>query len=103
MLAEEKIQKLVAFALEARQKAHSRYSQFQVGAALLTAEGQMVGGCNVENASYGAAICAERTAIVSAVSQGWTRFQALAVVADTSTPCPPCGICRQVISEFFDP
>lgn len=84
----------------ARKKAYVPYSKFQVGAALLTEDGQVYHGCNIENSSYGLTNCAERTAIFKAISEGVTKFKALAVVADTDRPCPPCGACRQVISEF---
>ncbi|MFP3918242.1 cytidine deaminase [Lysinibacillus telephonicus] len=87
----------------ARQKAYVPYSKFPVGAALLTEDGQVYLGCNIENSSYGLANCAERTAIFKAVSEGVTKFTGLAVVADTDRPCSPCGACRQVISEFCSP
>lgn len=93
-------QSLVEEAKKAREKAHAPYSGFKVGAALLAQDGTVFPGCNVENASYGATICAERSALVSAVSQGRRRFRAIAVVADTDGPCVPCGLCRQVLSEF---
>ena len=76
---------------------------FGVGAALLCEDGTIYEGCNIENASYGLTNCAERTAIFKAVSEGQTKFKALAVVADTEGPCAPCGACRQVISEFEIP
>lgn len=91
---------LMAHALEARNYAYVPYSRFQVGAALLTAEGRVYSGCNVENASYGLACCAERTAIFKAVSEGVREFAAIAVVADTPGPVSPCGACRQVMAEF---
>lgn len=84
------------------QHAYAPYSYFKVGAALLTSDGQVFTGCNVENASYGLTNCAERTAIFSAVARngpGWT-IQAIAVVNDQNVPCSPCGACRQVIAEF---
>ena len=92
--------KLFQIALEASKNAYAPYSDFPVGAALATGNGIFT-GCNVENRSYGAGICAERTAIVKAVSSGCRDFKALAVAAPKSPdPVSPCGICRQVISEF---
>ena len=91
---------LVALAREARERAYSPYSQFAVGAAVLTASGRVFPGCNVENAAYPAAICAERTALVSAYAAGEREIVALAVVADTPGPVSPCGTCRQVIHEL---
>ncbi|KIJ32478.1 hypothetical protein M422DRAFT_783386 [Sphaerobolus stellatus SS14] len=92
--------KLMAASLEAREMAYSPYSKFRVGAALLTDEGEIIKGCNVENASYGGTICAERTALVKAVSDGKKSFIALAVTTDVAEAISPCGICRQVIREF---
>ncbi len=89
---------LISLAIEARKRAYAPYSHYEVGAALLTASGQVYTGCNVENASYGLSICAERTAAVKAVSSGECEFVAIAVVtADGGTPC---GACRQVLAEF---
>src|SRR5207302_3569690 len=84
------------------QHAYAPYSHFKVGAALLTAKGELFSGCNVENASYGLTNCAERTAIFSAVAQSGPGMviQAIAVVNDQGVPCSPCGACRQVIYEF---
>ncbi len=86
-----------------RLRAYAPYSHFKVGAAVLTRAGHVYGGCNIENASYPVACCAERTAIFKAVSEGERDIEALAVVADTDGPCAPCGMCRQAISEFHIP
>lgn len=91
---------LVNMAVKAKENAYVPYSKFRVGAALLTKSGKVYTGCNIENASFGATNCAERTAIFKAVSEGEREFEALAVNADTDYPTFPCGICRQVISEF---
>lgn len=93
-----KVNELVEMAVAARESAYAPYSNFQVGAALLTADGQIVTGCNVENASYGLCFCAERTAIVKAVSQGVQKFTAIAVATEGGGT--PCGACRQFIAEF---
>jgi cytidine deaminase len=94
--------KLIEKAIEAMNKAYAPYSSFKVGAALLTKSGRIFTGCNVENASFGLSICAERVAIFSAVSAGELQFEKLVVVADTDSPVSPCGACRQVMSEFGD-
>lgn len=91
---------LVDSALGARNSAYAPYSSFAVGAAVRTGSGEIFTGCNVENASYGATMCAERVAVFKAVSAGHTTFAEIAVVADYSEPLPPCGMCRQVIAEF---
>jgi cytidine deaminase len=91
---------LMAEAVRARAASHSPYSRFAVGAALLTASGRIVHGCNVENASYGLTCCAERTAVFKAVSDGERRFVAIAVTARDGQGAPPCGACRQVMAEF---
>ena len=97
---EIKINELIEKAKDARQYSYSPYSDFPVGAALLTKEGKIFTGSNVENAAYGLSNCAERTAIFKAISEGFKDFIAMAVVADTVRPVPPCGSCRQVIQEF---
>ena len=102
-MTEQEIKNLIDHAIVAREKTNSPYSRFGVGAALLCEDGIIYEGCNIENASYGLTNCAERTAIFKAVSEGHTKFKALAVVADTEGPCSPCGACRQVISEFDIP
>lgn len=93
-------EELINKALEARKYAYTPYSHFAVGAALLTTEGDVYTGCNIENASYGLTVCAERVALFKAVSCGQRSFKALAVVAGTEEYCSPCGACRQVLSEF---
>lgn len=91
---------LVEKAIEARSKAYVPYSEFQVGAAIITGNDQVYLGCNIENASFGLTNCAERTAIFKAVSDGQKEIKAIAVVGDTEGPISPCGACRQVIAEF---
>ena len=88
---------------KAREKAYVPYSTFKVGAALLAEDGTVYHGCNIENSAYSMTNCAERTAFFKAVSEGVTKFKAIAVVADTEGPCSPCGACRQVMSEFCSP
>jgi cytidine deaminase len=94
------IDQLLVEAKKAREKAYVPYSKFHVGAALLTTDGKVYHGCNIENAAYSMCNCAERTALFSAYAEGNRNFEMLAVVADTERPCPPCGACRQVISEL---
>lgn len=95
---------LMKQAQAAREKSYSPYSHFRVGAALLTKSGKIYTGCNIENAAYSATVCAERTAIFKAVSEGESDFEALAIVGgkegEAAEFCTPCGVCRQVISEF---
>lgn len=95
-----KTQDLVAAAIAARSRAYAPYSRFKVGAALLAEDGQIFTGCNVENISFGLTLCAERTALVTAIAAGVTRFSAIAIVADTTIAISPCGACRQVLAEF---
>lgn len=97
-----RVEDLVKAAIEAREKAYVPYSNFKVGAAIEMEDGTVYTGCNIENASYGATNCAERTAIFKAVSEGHTLMKKIAVVGDMSTYTTPCGICRQVIAEFAD-
>lgn len=91
---------LIARARAAREAALAPYSGFKVGAALETVDGAIITGCNIENATYGLTICAERLAIFKALSEGHREFRRIAVVADTAEPTPPCGACRQVLWEF---
>jgi cytidine deaminase len=91
---------LIEAAKQARENAHAPYSNFRVGAALRSSSGRIFGGCNVENATYGLTMCAERVAIFKAVSEGERGFRAIAVITDTDALTPPCGACRQLIWEF---
>jgi cytidine deaminase len=91
---------LITAAKLAREKAHAKFSNFKVGAALRTKSGKVYSGCNIENATYGLTLCAERVAIFKAVSEGDTQFDAIAVSCDTDVLTPPCGACRQIIWEF---
>jgi cytidine deaminase len=91
---------LIAAATLVRENAHAEFSHFKVGAALEDDSGRIHTGCNVENATYGLTICAERVAIFKAISEGARRFKRVAVVADTETLTPPCGACRQILWEF---
>ena len=102
-----KAAELLEAAERAARNSYSKYSGFRVGAALLTADGRVFTGCNIENASYSLTLCAERTAVFKAVSEGVTEFSAIAIVGsadgDFSKPCVPCGACLQVLSEFCKP
>ncbi len=91
---------LIEQARSAREKAYAPYSNFKVGAALLTRDGRVFTGCNIENAAYGDAICAEKVAIIKAISEGSCDFSELVVVADSKEPSSPCGSCRQILFEF---
>ena len=91
---------LVTAARAAREHAVARFSGFKVGAALETADGTVITGCNIENATYGLTICAERVAMFKALSEGHRAFTRIAIVADTEAPTPPCGACRQILWEF---
>jgi cytidine deaminase len=91
---------LVEAALAARTNAHAPYSHFQVGAALESTDGRVFTGCNVENATYGLSVCAERVAVFKAISEGARKFQRIAISADTDVLTPPCGACRQILWEF---
>lgn len=93
-------QSLLTAAIDGRRHAQAPYSGFQVGAALEAADGRVITGCNIENASYGLTLCAERVALVKALSEGITVFTRIAVVADTEEPTPPCGPCRQLLWEY---
>lgn len=101
------IKKLIEEALKAQKLAYVPYSNFKVGAALLTAEGEIYTGCNIENAAYSPSNCAERTAFFKAVSEGKKDFRAMAIVGgeknEKGAYCPPCGVCRQVMLEFCQP
>lgn len=105
MAIPEYVEKLIEEATEARKRAYTPYSHFQVGAALLDSNGHIHHGCNIENAAYGPTNCAERTAVFRAVADGLAprSFKAIAVIADTEEPVAPCGICRQVLSELCEP
>ena len=93
-------EELIAAAASARLRAHARYSGFLVGAALETVDGQIITGCNIENATYGLTLCAERVALVKALSEGHALFTRVVVIADTASPTPPCGTCRQMLWEY---
>jgi cytidine deaminase len=91
---------LLEAALAVRKNAHAPYSHFQVGAAIEAEDGRVFTGCNVENATYGLTVCAERVAVFKAISEGARKFKRVAVAADTETLTPPCGACRQILWEF---
>jgi len=91
---------LIAAATKVRENAHAKFSNFKVGAALQTPSGKIFPGCNIENATYGLTLCAERVATFKAISEGERRFDSIAVVTDTDVLTPPCGACRQIIWEF---
>ena len=97
---EIELEKLVESARQVREQAYAPFSNFRVGAAVRTKDGKIFTGCNIESASYGLTVCAERVAIWKAVSEGETEFEQIAVVADTEELTPPCGACRQIIWEF---
>ena len=99
-LDKQNISLLIEEARKAREFAYAPYSKFLVGAALMTADGHIFSGCNVENSNFSATICAERTALVKAVSEGYQDFIAIAVIADRPMPTSPCGQCRQALSQF---
>jgi len=107
MLTKELEQKLMRTAIEYRKRSYSPYSGFQVGAALLSADGEIFGGCNIESASFSPTNCAERTALFKAVSEGVKDFIAIAIVGGKAEGelefCSPCGVCRQALVEFCDP
>lgn len=102
-LVPSKIRRALLLAKQTRKHAHAPYSGFHVGAALLANGGKLYSGCNVENASYGGTVCAERIAIFKAVSEGSSRFSDIVVVTDAAEPAFPCAFCLQVMAEFFDP
>ena len=94
------VEPLVTAARQARERARATFSHFKVGAALETTDGRVITGCNIENATYGLTVCAERVAVFKALSEGHDSFRRIAVVADTGEPTPPCGPCRQILWEF---
>jgi cytidine deaminase len=96
-------EQLIDLAARARELAHAPYSKFSVGAALISSDGRVFTGCNVENSTYSLSVCAERVAALKAVSEGALRIARIAVVADTDRPTPPCGSCRQMMWEFGKP
>jgi cytidine deaminase len=93
-------QSLIQAAIRAREHAHAAFSNFKVGAAIEDQSGRVFTGCNIENATYGLTICAERVAVFKAISEGAVKFKHIAVVADTGSLTPPCGACRQILWEF---
>lgn len=99
-MSKSKYDTLVRAAREARSFSQARYSQFKVGAALLTADGQIISGCNIESSSYSLTICAERVALTKALSEGITEFKAIAIAAKDGSFCTPCGACRQLLHDY---
>jgi cytidine deaminase len=100
IFSEEEMKNLIEIASKARENAHAPFSNFKVGAAVVTEEGKIYSGCNVESASYGLTVCAERVAIWKGISEGYKKFSGIVIVADTEALTPPCGTCRQIIWEF---
>jgi cytidine deaminase len=100
MISEQKIDKLIRTASDMRKFSQAKYSNFAVGAALLTTEGEIITGCNVESSSFGLTICAERVALTKALSEGKTKFSHIAVVGPAKNFCPPCGACRQLLYDY---
>jgi len=100
MKSPEKIEELIRSASEARKYSRAKYSDFSVGAALLTVEGDIITGCNVESSSFGLTICAERVALTKALSEGKSKFTHIAVVGPNEDFCPPCGACRQLLYDY---
>ena len=103
MISKDLQDKLIGLAKEAQEKAYVPYSKFPVGAALITEDEDIYTGCNIENASFGLTNCGERTAIFKAVSEGYKDFSEIAIYGKTKYPISPCGACRQVMAEFFEP
>jgi cytidine deaminase len=97
---EGSLRELARFARLARKNAHAPFSNFSVGAALKTFSGEIVTGCNIENATYGLTVCAERVAVFKAISEGIKKFEAIAIAAPSTRPAAPCGACRQILWEF---
>jgi cytidine deaminase len=100
MISKDKIDNLLLAASEARKYSQAKYSDFSVGAALLTHDGEIITGCNVESSSFGLTICAERVALTKALSEGKSLFTHIAVVGPTDDFCPPCGACRQLLYDY---
>lgn len=100
MNEEKSLEELIELAIKAREKSHAPFSNFKVGAVVETIDGELFTGCNIESASYGLTVCAERVAIWKAISEGKKSFKQVVVVADTHELTPPCGTCRQIIWEF---
>lgn len=96
-------QELISMAIKAKDFSYSPYSKFRVGSSILTKNGQVFSGCNIENISFSPTVCAERTAIFKAISEGKTEFSKIVVAVDDDNFCTPCGVCRQVMSEFCEP